>query len=77
MSGHKLDRPGTMMAEDVLNPAAMHGTDGQLYLSPFWAAKGNYSRIGIAHVKFDEKDDSAAAVAKFRASFAAAQRSRC
>ena len=40
-------------AEGVLNPAAARGPDGNLYLFPRLVAKGNYSRIGIARVKFD------------------------
>ena len=38
----------------VLNPAAARGPDGQLYLFPRLVANGNYSRIGIARVLFDE-----------------------
>ncbi len=37
----------------VLNPAAVRGPDGELYLFPRLVAKGNYSRIGIARVLFD------------------------
>jgi predicted GH43/DUF377 family glycosyl hydrolase len=40
--------------EGVLNPAAVRGPDGQLYLFPRLVAKGNYSRIGIARVLFNE-----------------------
>ncbi|WP_420382089.1 hypothetical protein [Novosphingobium sp.] len=40
--------------EGVLNPAAARGPDGQLYLFPRLVGKGNYSRIGIARVIFDE-----------------------
>lgn len=40
--------------EGVLNPAAARGPDGQLYLFPRYVGKGNYSRIGIARVKFDD-----------------------
>jgi len=66
MSGFKLKRLGMMMepepgnpneVEGVLNPAAARGTDGQLYLFPRLVAKGNYSRIGIARVKFSEAGD--------------------
>ena len=39
-------------AEGVLNPAAARGPDGHLYLFPRLVARGNYSRIGIARVKF-------------------------
>jgi predicted GH43/DUF377 family glycosyl hydrolase len=45
--------------EGVLNPAAARGPDGQLYLFPRLVAKGNYSRIGIAKVLFDEAGDPA------------------
>jgi predicted GH43/DUF377 family glycosyl hydrolase len=44
-------------AEGVLNPAAARGPDGQLYLFPRMVARGNYSRIGIARVRFDEAGD--------------------
>jgi hypothetical protein len=40
-------------AEGALNPAAVRGPDGQLYLLPRVVARGNYSRIGIARVQFD------------------------
>jgi predicted GH43/DUF377 family glycosyl hydrolase len=43
--------------EGVLNPAAARGPDGQLYLFPRLTAKGNYSRIGIARVKFNAAGD--------------------
>jgi predicted GH43/DUF377 family glycosyl hydrolase len=43
--------------EGVLNPAAARGPDGHLYLFPRLVAKGNYSRIGIARVKFDAAGD--------------------
>jgi predicted GH43/DUF377 family glycosyl hydrolase len=66
MSGFKLQRLGMMMGpepgnphevEGVLNPAAARGPDGQLYLFPRLVAKGNYSRIGIARVQFNEAGD--------------------
>src|SRR5271154_2916533 len=66
MSGLKLRRLGMMMepqarnaqeAEGVLNPGTVRGPDGELYLFPRLVAKGNYSRIGIARVQFDEKGD--------------------
>jgi predicted GH43/DUF377 family glycosyl hydrolase len=41
-------------AEGVLNPAAARGPDGNLYLFPRLVAKGNFSRIGIARVNFDD-----------------------
>jgi beta-1,2-mannobiose phosphorylase / 1,2-beta-oligomannan phosphorylase len=68
MSGFKLHRLGMLMepepgnlqeVEGVLNPAAARGPDGQLYLFPRLVAKGNYSRIGIARVKFNEAGDPA------------------
>jgi predicted GH43/DUF377 family glycosyl hydrolase len=43
--------------EGTLNPAAVRGPDGQLYLFPRLVAKGNYSRIGIARVKFNAAGD--------------------
>ena len=66
MSGFKLQRLGMMMepepgnpneVEGVLNPAAVRGPDGHLYLFPRLVAKGNYSRIGIARVLFNEAGD--------------------
>jgi predicted GH43/DUF377 family glycosyl hydrolase len=66
MSGFKLKRLGMIMepepgnpneVEGVLNPAAARGPDGQLYLFPRLVAKGNYSRIGIARVQFNEGGD--------------------
>jgi predicted GH43/DUF377 family glycosyl hydrolase len=68
MSGLKLKRLGMMMEPEpgnphevagVLNPAAARGPDGQLYLFPRLVAKGNYSRIGIARVRFNEAGDPA------------------
>ena len=69
MSGFKLQRLGLVMepepgnpqeVEGVLNPAAVRGPDGKLYLFPRLVAKGNYSRIGIARVRFNEAGDPAA-----------------
>lgn len=66
MSGFQLQRLGQIMetepgnpqeAEGVLNPAAARGPDGHLYLLPRLVARGNYSRIGIARVNFDEAGD--------------------
>ena len=66
MSDFQLQRLGLVMepevgnpieAEGVLNPAAVRGSDGKLYLFPRLVAKGNYSRIGIARVKFNEAGD--------------------
>ncbi len=68
MAGFHLKRLGTVMEpepgnpheiEGVLNPAAVRGPDGELYLFPRLVAKGNYSRIGIARVKFNEDGDPA------------------
>jgi len=44
-------------AEGVLNPAVARGRDGQLYLLPRLVGRGNFSRIGIARVRFDESGD--------------------
>jgi predicted GH43/DUF377 family glycosyl hydrolase len=66
MNGFKLKRLGLMMGpelgnphevEGVLNPAAVRGPDGELYLFPRLVARGNYSRIGIARVEFNEAGD--------------------
>jgi beta-1,2-mannobiose phosphorylase / 1,2-beta-oligomannan phosphorylase len=43
--------------EGVLNPAAARGPDGELYLFPRLVARGNYSRIGRARVRFDAAGD--------------------
>jgi hypothetical protein len=43
--------------EGVLNPAAVRGPDGELYLFPRLTARGNYSRIGIARVRFSKEGD--------------------
>ncbi len=68
MSGFKLQRLGLLMEpepgnpqeiEGVLNPAAVRGPDGRLYLFPRLVARGNYSRIGIARVRFNEAGDPA------------------
>ena len=68
MSGFELQRLGTVMEpepgnlqeiEGVLNPAAVRGPDGQLYLFPRLVSRGNYSRIGIARVRFNEAGDPA------------------
>ena len=61
-----LRRLGTIMApepgnpnevEGVLNPAAARGPDNNLYLFPRLVAAGNYSRIGIARVRFNDDGD--------------------
>jgi predicted GH43/DUF377 family glycosyl hydrolase len=68
MSGLKLQRLGLVMEpepgnsqeiEGVLNPAAVRGPDGELYLFPRLVARGNYSRIGIARVRFNAAGDPA------------------
>ena len=68
MSVFKLQRLGMLMEpepgnpneiEGVLNPAAARGPDGELYLFPRLVARGNYSRIGIARVRFNEAGDPA------------------
>ena len=68
MSGFELQRFAMLMepqpgnpqeAEGVLNPAAARGPDGELYLFPRLVARGNYSRIGIARVRFNEAGDPA------------------
>lgn len=41
----------------VLNPACARGQDGELYLFPRLVAPNNYSRIGIARVKFNAAGD--------------------
>ena len=43
--------------EGVLNPAAIRGPDGMLYLFPRLVGAGNFSRIGIARVLFNEAGD--------------------
>jgi beta-1,2-mannobiose phosphorylase / 1,2-beta-oligomannan phosphorylase len=66
MGGFGLQRLGVVMepepenpqeVEGVLNPAAVRGPDGELYLFPRLVARGNYSRIGLARVQFDETGD--------------------
>lgn len=67
MHDFELKRLGLLMESEpgnpqevggVLNPAAARGPDGHLYLFPRLVAEGNYSRIGIARVKFNEEGDS-------------------
>jgi predicted GH43/DUF377 family glycosyl hydrolase len=66
LSGFELQRLGLVMEpepgnpneiEGVLNPAAVRGPDGHLYLFPRLVARGNYSRIGIARVRFNDAGD--------------------
>src|SRR5665647_75740 len=67
-TGFELHRLGTIMepepgnpreVEGVLNPAAIRGPDGELYLFPRLVGRGNYSRIGIARVRFNAAGDPA------------------
>ena len=66
MSCFQLRRLGMIMepesgnaheVEGTLNPGAIRGPDGELYLFPRLVARGNYSRIGIARVRFNEAGD--------------------
>ena len=66
MNGFRMQRLGQIMEpepgnpqeiEGVLNPAAVRGPDGELYLFPRLVARGNYSRIGIARVRFNDAGD--------------------
>jgi len=68
MAGFQMKRLGLVMepepgnpleVEGVLNPAGVRGPDGQYYLFPRLVARGNYSRIGIARVKFNDAGDPA------------------
>ncbi|HEX8918944.1 MAG TPA: glycosidase [Chloroflexota bacterium] len=60
----QLHRLGPVMEPDpdipyeawgVLNPASARAQDGTLYLFPRIVAEGNYSRIGIVRVNFDDR----------------------
>ena len=44
-------------AEGVMNPGAVRGPDGELYLFPRCVGRGNRSEIGIARVRFDAQGD--------------------
>lgn len=46
------ERGNPQEIEGVLNPAAIRGRDGHLYLFPRLVGRGNYSRIGVARVTF-------------------------
>jgi beta-1,2-mannobiose phosphorylase / 1,2-beta-oligomannan phosphorylase len=68
MTAFQLQRLGMIMesepvnpleAEGVLNPGGVRGPDGHYYLFPRLVAKGNFSRIGIARVQFNEAGDPA------------------
>ncbi|MDP9266101.1 MAG: glycosidase [Chloroflexota bacterium] len=61
-----LERIGVLMSSDstiaeevegVLNPGVARGPDRELYLFPRVVGKGNYSRVGIARVWFDDSGD--------------------
>jgi predicted GH43/DUF377 family glycosyl hydrolase len=43
--------------EGVLNPGVTRGPDRHLYMFPRLVAQGNFSRIGIARVKFNQAGD--------------------
>lgn len=67
-SGFTIERLGVVMRPDptraeeiegVLNPAAVRGPDGELYLFPRLVGANNYSRIGIARVLFSDEGISA------------------
>jgi predicted GH43/DUF377 family glycosyl hydrolase len=47
--------------EGVLNPAATRAPDGELYLFPRLVSRRNYSRIGVARVRFSDDGDPVAA----------------
>lgn len=51
----QVDNP--LEAEGVLNPASARGLDGQLHLFPRMVAHGNFSRVGIARVRFNAAGD--------------------
>lgn len=66
ISPFRLQRIGVVMepetgnlleVEGVLNPASARGPDGHLYLFPRLVGRGNFSRIGIARVIFNEAGD--------------------
>jgi predicted GH43/DUF377 family glycosyl hydrolase len=66
MTAFKLERLGLIIeplpgepneVEGILNPAVIRGPDRELYLFPRLVARGNYSRIGIARVRFDAKGE--------------------
>jgi beta-1,2-mannobiose phosphorylase / 1,2-beta-oligomannan phosphorylase len=63
-SSFKVTRLGVLMRPDptrpeevegVLNPAVARGPDGELYLFPRMVGRGNYSRIGLCRVLFNER----------------------
>ena len=66
MMPFQLQRLGIVMEADsrnayeaggVLNPGGVRGPDGQLYLFPRLVAEGNFSRIGLARVRFNDDGD--------------------
>jgi predicted GH43/DUF377 family glycosyl hydrolase len=50
------DPANPLEAEGVLNPACCRGPDNELYLFPRLVAKGNYSRVGLARVQFEDDE---------------------
>jgi predicted GH43/DUF377 family glycosyl hydrolase len=61
-AGWTVRRLGVVMTPDpddpreaggVCNPGCARGPDGELYLFPRLVAEGNYSRVGLARVRFD------------------------
>src|SRR4029434_10321578 len=66
MMPFRLQRLGILMEADsrnaqeaggVLNPGGARGPDGQFYLCPRLVPTGNFSRIGIARVRFNDDGD--------------------
>ena len=66
MMPFQLQRLGIVMEADprnareaggVLNPGGARGPDWHLYLFPRFVAQGNFSRIGIARVRFNNDGD--------------------
>ncbi len=53
----KVDPESPDESGGVLNPACVRGKDGELYLFPRLVGPNNYSRIGVARVKFNSEGD--------------------
>ncbi|MDE3077335.1 MAG: glycosidase, partial [Chloroflexota bacterium] len=51
------DEDNPLESEGVANPGGARGPDGELYLFPRLVAHGNYSRIGMARVRFDQNGE--------------------
>ncbi|TAM59545.1 glycosidase [bacterium] len=51
------DPSSALEVEGVCNPGVARGIDGELYLFPRLVARDNYSRIGIARVRFNADGD--------------------